>query len=516
MMMIMDHDQAARRFSRWFFIAISLSALILCPHSKVEESFPLQATHDLYYHGFLASKDSYDHLKYPGVVPRTFLGSSVLALLCRIFSLLTLPWYNLADHPMQVQFLARFFLMSFVLHGWFRLAARQATTWRGVYLLLVTAVQFHMPFYASRMLPNTFALVLVLHAYADWFAGKVPRSAVWLVAATAIFRCDILLLLGSIGLLWLFYRKLSILQALRIGVTTGIVSLVLTVPLDSHLWNYWVWPEGMVFYYNTILGKSSEWGTSPWHWYLTSALPKGLLLTALLIPLALIRIPERLVALWEIKPFQTSLWDASLLEYLLPIFGFIGLYSCLGHKEMRFIFPAMPILNIAAAAGIERLHRLAFPTQCKDKEYSNLARLFWALAVLLLLVTLLVSAAFVTVSRSNYPGGVALQLLQQHIQESQLEQAKVHVDVAASMTGVSLFGQHATGFSFAKAGYEAEHAQLSYNDFTHLLSEHKEVESFRVVAAAPGNPRLDWRHGRVATQDAIFVHERNDLDNSVN
>ncbi len=68
-----------RLVAQLFFIATSLTALVLCPHSKVEESFQLQATHDLFYHGIgpmirsIGSNSSnleidlpYDHLKYPG------------------------------------------------------------------------------------------------------------------------------------------------------------------------------------------------------------------------------------------------------------------------------------------------------------------------------------------------------------------------------------------------------------------------------------------------------------------
>jgi hypothetical protein len=51
--------------------------LLLCPHSKVEESFPLQATHDIFYHGItpairniiftnIDAELPYDHLQYPG------------------------------------------------------------------------------------------------------------------------------------------------------------------------------------------------------------------------------------------------------------------------------------------------------------------------------------------------------------------------------------------------------------------------------------------------------------------
>lgn len=57
----------------------------LCPYAKVEESFNLQASHDLLVHG-VRQVDRFDHLEFPGVVPRTFIGALAVAGLAQPFA----------------------------------------------------------------------------------------------------------------------------------------------------------------------------------------------------------------------------------------------------------------------------------------------------------------------------------------------------------------------------------------------------------------------------------------------
>jgi len=405
------------------------------------------------------------------------------------------------------------------------------------------------------MLPNTFALSIVLQSYAYWVQNKITHAAALLVMATTIFRCDLLLLLGSLGLSWLFQRQISIPTALKIGILTGIVSLILTVPIDSLLWQRLLWPEGEVFYYNAVLGKSREWGLSPWHWYFTTALPKSMLLTLLLVPLSIFRIIEFLVIMekrWRFSiskstnnnrvanictglPVSASLWvDKQWLPFMLPIFGFVVLYSFLGHKEMRFIFPALPILNLGAAIGLSKLSRFAFQSQLDNKDkkvfVSLIARVGFGCGLLCLLLTFSGSLLFVSVSKSNYSGGEALRELSSHIQNialpsddvsKNLSPVNVHIDVAAAMSGVSLFGQRAAQaatpsiqWKLSKDGYEEGMSvgHHGYEQFTHLLSEDPDISPslFNVIHTQQGKPRLRLHERKIVTEDTIFILEKKD------
>ena len=82
----------------WPFYALIptliIAHLFVSPYTKVEESFNIQAIHDILVHG-LPTKNAdqfltanYDHVSFPGSVPRTFAGALVLSGLSRPFFLL--------------------------------------------------------------------------------------------------------------------------------------------------------------------------------------------------------------------------------------------------------------------------------------------------------------------------------------------------------------------------------------------------------------------------------------------
>jgi len=499
---------------------------------------------------------------------------------------------------MAIQSLSRFFLLLLNIHALWRLACasdrkfgtstaagqrndsntteekrRKKTRFVGAYFLLITACQFHLPYYGSRMLPNIMALPLVVHSYAYWFDGNIRLSCSLLVIAAAVFRCDIIILLFTIGLCMLLRREMTIPQALIIGVTSGIIALGMTATFDSILWGRIVWPEGEVLFFNTVENKSSEWGRSPWHWYGTRALPRAMLCTAFLVPLSFIRLPEYIVSCeWDWRRRRQNhskkdgklssppkifpdndddraLIDGRIFEFLVPVLSFVALYSFLPHKEMRFIFPALPILNVAAAIGLARIHENTFPASAvvvkgKDKEDQNLtaalkkkhvvsytARFLFLCGTLAILFTFIGSYVFLLVSKNNYPGGAALEMLVKHVDQQlsrkgdnsiEKKNIRVYIDVASSMSGVSLFGQRSASFaadmmgaewSFEKSGYEQENQfdenQLISKDITHCLSE-KETgfKGFHVVGVSHGLPRLDVRKLQIHTEEAIFILER--------
>ena len=80
--------------------------LCWAPLTKVEESFNIQAIHDILTYGIptkdvdLRLAEEYDHVTFPGSVPRTFIGALVLAGLSK-------PWLGWVKNAFQVQLLGK-------------------------------------------------------------------------------------------------------------------------------------------------------------------------------------------------------------------------------------------------------------------------------------------------------------------------------------------------------------------------------------------------------------------------
>eukprot|EP01027_Heterolobosea_sp_BB2_P009588 GEZU01014115.1.p1 GENE.GEZU01014115.1~~GEZU01014115.1.p1 ORF type:complete len:604 (-),score=139.97 GEZU01014115.1:371-2182(-) len=334
--------------------------LIVCPFTKVEESFNMQATHDLLFHPHNLTK--FDHHEFPGVVPRTFLGPIILSSFAYPFQFimknyvfgsgggiarnLPFPWNSSDAEKLATLYLVRFILGFLVVLAIAHFRRSIQTCFgrdTSKMFALITVAQFHLLFYSTRLLPNTFALIFVIFAFSYWLRNKITKTFALLTFAAVVFRSDVLVLIVPMGLYSVLSRNISLFKIVAVGIITVFLSLILTVTVDSYYWQRLLWPEGQVLYFNTVLNKSHEWGTSPYHWYFTNALPRALSVAG--------------IALLPIGLLFSGVDSRRVFKYFFCIVSYVLLYSFLPHKELRFVFNAIPILNLVAAVGMARIFR---------------------------------------------------------------------------------------------------------------------------------------------------------------
>lgn len=294
--------------------------------------------------------------------------------------------------------------------------------------------------------------------------SHLKRAISLLVFTAAVFRSEVLLLLGPLSLQALFAGNISFSSLLRVGLTVGLMSAALTICIDSYFWQQWpLWPELYGLYFNVVQGKSSEWGVSPFHTYFTSYLPK-LLLSSL--PLSVIGF----------------LLDSRIRGQMFPALIFLMLISGLGHKEWRFVVYVVPVFNVAAARGAAWM--------ISRRKGSLFGRVCFLVVAGSLASNCVITYLLMSASMANYPGGEALSRFNKLY--AARDGVHVHISNLAAQTGASLFLQtHASPFPpgldvepimsnwvYNKTEHLSPQTLAAAHEITHVIAESESASTF--------------------------------------
>ena len=506
----------------FIFLLSVLLYVRLAPYTKVEESFNTQAVHDAIFH--TNDLHLWDHKEFPGVVPRTFVGPLILGKVTKTVARAMEVFVNsnpvtkrifrseqvwgelkhlvetlneeetFVRTKMHYQVIMRMvlgLLSTFSLHRFHSVIGKNFGNDVAVYASVLALAQFHLAFYASRPLPNIFAFVLTTFALSLWLEDrknlKINRSVLDTLAVAivsmvvAVFRCDNILLLAPLGVHVTLFRMTDIYDAsLRIianvmAMVTAILAFAYaSISIDSKHWDKeFLWPEWEVLSFNNPMGanRSHEYGTKPFLWYAYSALPRMLL----------IAYPLSVYGFTQERRCRSAFTIASF---------FVFAFSFLGHKELRFLFPVLPLFNFCGACG---MHRLTLNRK-KGKNVAILHAFAW--------VGILVSSAisigvFANASIANYPGGEALAVFHElNLEHNTLGHVRIHIDDHCAQTGASRFGQayhdHNVILYNKRQDHEHEghlHAML-HDDGSRghdwLINEYKKMPGYEIMRNITG------------------------------
>ncbi|KAL2155858.1 hypothetical protein VTH82DRAFT_600 [Thermothelomyces myriococcoides] len=131
----------------------------------------------------------------------------------------------------------------------------------------------------------------------------------------------------------------TILTLLRESIICGLAVLAVSLISDRLYFGFWTFPPYKWLYFNISQSLAVFYGHMPWHYYVSQGVP---LLTTTFLPFSI-------VGLYKATSSTNALQSRILGTLSLSVLAMITVLSLISHKEVRFIYPLLPMLHILAA-----------------------------------------------------------------------------------------------------------------------------------------------------------------------
>lgn len=125
-------------------------------------------------------------------------------------------------------------------------------------------------------------------------------------------------------------------------IVCGSAVLAVSLVSDRLYFGFWTFPPYKWLYFNISQSLAVFYGHMPWHYYLSQGIP---LLTTTFLPFALVGLCKATSSSKTLTAFQSNI----LKTLSFVVLSMVGTLSVISHKEVRFIYPLLPILHTLAA-----------------------------------------------------------------------------------------------------------------------------------------------------------------------
>lgn len=207
---------------------------------------------------------------------------------------------------------------------------------------LLSFCMWFIPFISVRFSSETWSGLLFLLSLTIYLNPEHPKLRPYLLGIVLglsfLFRFQIAFAFIGFFLWILFFDR----KPLPFWIKTGMLFLCILFMgflIDAWYYGEWVFSPWNYFHVNIINNAASDFGTSPWYYYIVKFIrfpgyPIGILLLISFIILTLL------------KPSNPFIWC---------LFFFVLFHSFIAHKEERFIFPLVYLFPMMMVSAYQEL-----------------------------------------------------------------------------------------------------------------------------------------------------------------